>query len=43
MTADHEHEASMRITASLTSVIYNQEEDFTNYDIEEEIGEIIDR
>ena len=35
VTADHEHKASLKITKSLTSIIYNQEEDFSHYDIEE--------
>ena len=39
-TAAFEHDASLRITRSLTSIIYNQEDDFSNYDIEDVQREI---
>ena len=42
-TSEHEHDASLRITNNLTQIIYNQEEDFSNYnqkEVNEEIKKI---
>lgn len=39
-TAEHEHDASTRITTCLTRILYNQEEDFTNYNKEDVQREI---
>ena len=39
-TSEHEHDASLRITNNLTQIIYNQEEDFSNYN-QEEVNEEI--
>ena len=39
-TSGHEHDASLRITDNLTRIIYNQENDFTNYQLEDVKQEI---